>query len=333
MADGTTVRFHIRRPMLVPRTKEDDMTASPAFAQRGFTLVELLVVITIIAILIALLLPAVQAAREAARISQCANNEKQISLAIHLIGQANRVLPPLSVERDNNPGRYRSGSRIEVNGPYRGAIGATVFYWLLPYIEQASLAEQYPPSNAFGACRTSIAVFHCPSEPMATANGWATTPYENANLDAYTNFAANYLVFGCPLKKSTEGAATFVDVKDGLSNTLFIAERYANCCGLTGNLATCPGSLWGDSNRNWVPTFAMNGLWPPTTPYASVLPFQVAPDAVMQCDPGRAQTPHSAGINVGVGDGSVRMIIGTVDPRVWAALCDPRDGVFIHTNW
>jgi len=87
----------------------------------GFTLVELLVVIAIIGVLVALLLPAVQAAREAARRSQCSNNLKQLSLALHNYENTLGTLPPAGI--DSNQMSW--------------------VVLLLPYFEQLNLYSQF----------------------------------------------------------------------------------------------------------------------------------------------------------------------------------------------
>jgi prepilin-type N-terminal cleavage/methylation domain-containing protein len=326
------------------------MTNQPLSANpRGFTLVELLVVITIIAILIALLLPAVQAAREAARKLQCANHEKQICLAIHLIERANGVLPPLCVNAITvQP--WWSSSPILVKGPYQGYIGYTMFNFLLPYLEannlyNASNGNALAPisgTSGLGPATFVIPTYQCPSEPMPTPNGHATATLYNANECAYGNYGGNYFVFGSPTTSSTEGACRMRDITDGLSNTLFIAERYANCCGTssfgTYGFSLCNANLWGDSNEYFRPAFAMNGIappaWnPPPARPVRALPFQLAPDPIWTCDPARSQTPHFNGMNVGLADGSVRSVAATINPNVWANLCDPADGNIIPKEW
>ena len=111
----------------------------------GFTLIELLVVIAIIAVLIGLLLPAVQKVRAAAARIQCANNLKQIGLALHNYHDSNGTLPPSCWRKGiQDPTTGAAGSLTrEQNTPYNPA----AFHWsflLLPFVEQDNLYKTIP---------------------------------------------------------------------------------------------------------------------------------------------------------------------------------------------
>jgi prepilin-type N-terminal cleavage/methylation domain-containing protein/prepilin-type processing-associated H-X9-DG protein len=149
----------------------------------GFTLVELLVVITIIGILIALLLPAVQAAREAARRMQCTNNLKQLALALHTYHSRYNAFP--------------WGGASSASG-WPGYPGGGAFNWrtfILPELEQQALYDDIkqrvrpdfvnggsPSLTQFQSClirHTVLSGFGCPSDPLslilvtAKAPGWS----------------------------------------------------------------------------------------------------------------------------------------------------------------
>jgi len=110
-------------------------------SHRGFTLIELMVVIFVVAILIALLLPAAQAARESVRQSTCRNNLRSLGLALHNYHDVHQTFPPASVI--SLPSHVEKGA-TEAPGKWRS--------WLvlvLPYMEGAPLAEsmQLNPSS------------------------------------------------------------------------------------------------------------------------------------------------------------------------------------------
>ena len=120
---------------------------------RAFTIVELLVVIVIIAILVAMLLPAIHAAREAARLTQCKNNLRQLGIALQGHDSAHRHFPSGVVSTDDN---FQTGMH-------------SGFVFLLPFLEESSLFDAYDLSQPWtshgnlAVGKTRLQVLACPS--------------------------------------------------------------------------------------------------------------------------------------------------------------------------
>src|SRR5262245_55861350 len=154
--------------------------------RRGFTLVELLVVIAIIGILVALLLPAIQAAREAARRSQCVNNQKQLALALLQFENLKKKFPAGRLGCDGNiafPECDPATAKKDLNGENMGQGGASAFVLILPSLEEQTTFDLLHGNN--------VAIW-------GVGAAWRTPSTTSPNADVQKGLSLQPPVFRCP---------------------------------------------------------------------------------------------------------------------------------------
>ncbi len=301
----------------------------------GFTLVELLVVIAIIGILVGMLLPAVQMVRESARRITCRNNLRQLGLAIQNFEASTEEIPP--------------------------ARGADEFLawpvYLMPYLEQQNLYDRLDVRIKYKyqdpeAVKKIVPAMLCPSRNRTYANislgeskGYqvgAVGDYAgNAGTSQYfpndvwalfhqhvdgvfnSGFAKDNLVIDEQMPGGGRGRYGLQHVKDGLSNTLFVGEKYVSIYGFNHP------SGWGDSS-------IYNGDDPETFIRLGGYGMGLASGEALNLSPGEIPvfgSAHVAVVNFVHGDASVHAVNNKIDQESLFRLCSRIDGEIVeHRN-
>lgn len=265
----------------------------------GFTLVELLVVISVIGILVGLLLPAVQMVREAARRTECSNRIRQIAMAFHLHHDSHQFFP--------------SGGWDWFRPPNR-AIGreqhAGWGYQILPYLE-AKAVQELPALEAIG---TPNQIFFCPTRRSEQTVAGEDNYYPQFNVPVVTRALCDY----AGSNREQTGALqrivplAFRDIVDGTSNTLLVGEKRMNLWSL--------GQLQDDDNEGY------SAGWNEDTIRRTDLP--PARDYSSPVGDGEKLfgSAHPSTLNFSMCDGSTQSIPFTIDATVFRLLGNREDG-------
>ena len=324
----------------------------------GFTLIELLVAVGIIGLLLGLALPAVQSARESARRASCANNMKQLGLALQNYESAIGCFPPWGV----------------TSALWMGADGhpvvslASAHVMLIGYLDEINLYNSLNVGtpllnygNLAGANYTAalqaVDTFLCPSDPMAMARPYAPVNYRVNAGRCGACTSRN----GGPLTQ--EGAFTLVGTHasaftDGLSSTIAFSEKPISEIGrVAANIDSIavdpltlprngfiPWTSWVDVCANQAPTVQM---WEPAgltwliggAYYTAFFPLAPPNTPIPDCGVGAydgtgvfaARSYHPGGVNAAMADGSVRFVGSGIAAPVWAALGTRQGGEVVSS--
>jgi prepilin-type N-terminal cleavage/methylation domain-containing protein/prepilin-type processing-associated H-X9-DG protein len=295
---------------------------------RGFSLMELLLVLGIIGVLLGLLLPAVQKAREAANRLSCGNNLKQAGLALHQFEADHGVFPPAAV-----------------HGPFPAA-GVTTdtlhggWTFLLPYLEQEALFRRYrwdvdyfDPLNQ-PTVATQLRVLQCPAaEPNRVVSSEDVgEAFEDGGQGACGDYSP--VIGTIPHLASLRlidpawsylgvltrnGMTRVTDITDGTSNTLLVAEDAGR------------PRLWR-AGRYIPGPVSSGGPWASSDNFVAIVgasadgSTSLGPCAINCTNNHQPYSFHTAGANFLFADGSVHFLSAGMDIRVLAALATRAGG-------